>query len=179
MLVRIAVFLSTFLLPSPLNTFILGMACIAMILITTIFFPYKNRWVNVFEIFLLLDLVLIVQGVLYFTSTLNISEETTSGYMNNLLAIFTCISLIPVYITLVAFKVFYTLKAHPKLKSMLLKPLTKYLGRKSRIPPEDDKSALIEMNTSLPKLSNYTDLREPLLDDPEACDGPLSIVHSD
>ena len=133
--------------------------------------------------FLLFDILLIVQGVLYFSCSLNISEQKDSESVDKML-VYTSVCLVPVYITLVAVKFYYILKAHPKMKLALLKMLPECLRKKSKIlvkpsfPKKDDDSAF-KLSTHPPKVLHYADLREPLLDDPEVSDKPLSIVCDD
>ena len=179
-LVRIAVFLSNFLAPTPLNVFILGVACVGMIVLTALFSPYRNRNANIFEIFLLGDIVLIAQGVLYFAGDPNDSDYLSSGNADSLV-IYTCVCLLPVYGILILLTITSFLRQRPEVQRNMMNMLDKVLRRipydfvKPSSEEESDKEN-IEPSTRKISVVTYAELREALLDDPETCDKPLLIA---
>ena len=169
---RIIPFILSAYVPYPLNMILLGVFTVVFLFVHIILKPFKGEAQNILDVYLQLNILLLVMGNLYFADRIE-----NLGHKANVITLETIYVAVMVFLAYIAFALvcfYHIANSYPFIQKCLEK-ISITIKRKKSMHQKKTTKILVSINksdnentdTDLPSTVNYSELREPLLESGE------------
>ena len=167
---RIIPFILSAYVTYPLNMILLGVFTVVFLFAHIILKPFKGKAQNILDVYLQLNILLLVMGNLYFSD--RIENLRVKANVITLETVYVAVMVFLAYIAFALVCFYHIANSYPFIQKCLKKiPITIKWNKSMRQKENTETLVLINKpdneNTDLPSTVNYSELREPLLESGE------------